>query len=128
MCIIGAFALPVVVGLYGWGAQLRVPLSVELLLVTFLGGTLLLGFLPLTSYIVDAFGLHSASAMTALIVMRCLMGTFLPLATGPLVDRLDWGWGITVFAVASLCIAPVTVLVMRYGAKWRQRSKYSRDV
>jgi hypothetical protein len=98
-----------------------------LLSVGLMGATLLLGFLPLTAYVVDAFGLYSASAMTALIVTRCLVGTFLPLATAPLVDAMNWGWAFTVLAAALLVLAPVPVLVMRYGHKWRQRSKYTRE-
>jgi hypothetical protein len=92
-----------------------------------LGAALMLGFMPVVSYVVDAFGLYSASAMTALIVIRCLAGTFLPLTTTPLVSALGWGWAFTVFAGASLILAPVPVLVMRYGHKWRQKSIYTRD-
>ena len=79
------------------------------------------------SYVVDAFGLYSASAMTALIVTRCLVGTFLPLTTGPLVARFGWGGGFSILGGVSLCLAPIPVLVLRYGAVWRQWSVYSRD-
>ena len=35
----------------------------------------------------------------AVIVTRCLVGTFLPLATDPLVACLGYGWGFTVLGV-----------------------------
>ncbi|RYP75874.1 hypothetical protein DL771_002138 [Monosporascus sp. 5C6A] len=74
--IAGGFLLPVVIVLYGWVPQLRLPLPYSLLSVVLIGTTLMLGFLPLMTYVVDAFGLYSASAMTALIVTRCLMSTW----------------------------------------------------
>jgi hypothetical protein len=95
--------------------------------VGMLGLTLILAFLPLMAYVVDAFGLYSASAMTGVIVTRCLMGTFLPLTAAPLVDHLGYGWGFMVLSGVSLCLAPIPVLVMWFGLRWRQRSKYTKD-
>lgn len=127
LVIIGGFTLPLVAVWYGWTADAHLPVPVLLLVVVMFGVTLMIGFLPLYAYVVDAFGLYAASAMTAVIVARCLAGTFLPLATGPLVDRFGYGIGLSVFGVASLLFAPIPVLVLRYGSKWRQRSKYTRD-
>jgi hypothetical protein len=95
--------------------------------VSLLGFTLLLTIIPLQAYIVDAFGIYSASAMTGVIVTRCLAGTFLPLSTGPLVDRFGYGWGFTCLGALSISLAIVPVLVLRYGEKWRQRSEFTRD-
>ncbi|KAI2609390.1 major facilitator superfamily domain-containing protein [Hypoxylon fragiforme] len=127
LVIIGGFTLPLVVAWYGWAAQCHASIAWLLLSVSVIGFCLMLGFLPLYAYVVDAFGLYAASAMTAVIVMRCLAGTFLPLATGLLVDRFGHGIGLSAIGVASLLLAPIPVLVLRYGAKWRQGSKYTRD-
>lgn len=82
---------------------------------------------PMMSYVVDAFGLYSASALTAVLIARCLMGTFLPLLTAPLVARLGWGWGFMVLAALCAGLAPVPGVIMRFGGVWRQRSEFSRD-
>lgn len=126
LAIFGAFALPVAVVFYGWSAQLQLPLPFVLASVAMLGMTLIIAFVPFMAYVVDAFGLYSASAMTGVIVTRCLMGTFLPLTTGPLVEHLGYGWGFTVFAGISFLLAPIPILIMRYGPVWRQRSKYTK--
>lgn len=97
------------------------------LVLGLLGGTLILGFLPVMAFAVDAFKLYSASAMTAVIVTRCLMGTFLPLTVEPLVRKLGYGWAFTVLCGISLCLAPIPVFVFRYGSKWREHSKYTRE-
>lgn len=114
--------LPVAISLYGWIAEWR--LSVWLLLFgsALIDGATLLVMVPLSAYVVDACGVYSASAMTGIIVSRCLMGTFLPLGTGPLVESFGYGWGMTFFGALSLCLAPVPILVMRYGERWRQGS------
>ena len=125
--ILGAFLLPGMVALYGWTAEQRWPMSCLLLTVVIQGLAVILAIIPAYTYITDAFGLYSASALTAVLVTRCLAGTFLPLATPPLTDALGQGLGYTILGAICLVLAPVPVLVMRYGPHWRQRSSYTRD-
>ncbi|KAI1329425.1 MFS transporter [Xylariaceae sp. FL0255] len=125
--IIGSFALPLSMALYGWAAELRAPLMLFLFNVGFMGFSLMFMFLPLQAYVVDALGLWAASGMTAVIVTRCLMSTFLPLATEPLVTAFGWGLGLTILAGVLLVLAPIPILIYRYGAHWRQSSSYTKD-
>ena len=127
LVIVGGMTLPLFVALYGWSAQAHLSLPFLLFAVGMIGMTMMLAMLPLMAYIVDAFGIYSASALTAVIVSRCLMGTFLPLATVPLVESFGHGWGFTVLGAILLVLLPIPVLVMRYGKVWRQCSEYSRD-
>ncbi|OIW22498.1 major facilitator superfamily transporter [Coniochaeta ligniaria NRRL 30616] len=128
LMIVGAFTLPLAVAGYGWIAELRLPLPLLLVSVGFMGFTLLLAFLPLMAYVVDAFGLYSASALTSVIVIRCLCGTFLPLGSGPAIDAFGYGWGLTLFSAGALCLAPIPIVIFRYGPRLRQLSSYTRDV
>ena len=89
--------------------------------------SILLTIVPLQAYIVDACGLFSASAMTGVIVTRCLAGTFLPLTTAPLAELLGYGWGFTCLGALSLVLAIIPVLILRYGEKWRQQSAFTKD-
>lgn len=127
LVILGSLALPVAVAAYGWIAQSRLPLPAMLACVALLGFTMMLGYLPVTAYVVDALGVYSASGMTAMIVSRCLMGTFFPLAAGPLVRRFGYGWGFTVLAGISVALAPIPMVLYRYGGRWRERSPYTRQ-
>ncbi|KPM44132.1 hypothetical protein AK830_g2419 [Neonectria ditissima] len=126
LLIVAGLIMPFVMAAYGWIAQYRLSVWIFLTAAAMLDATVLLILIPLSSYVVDAGGVYSASAMTGIIVTRCLMGTFLPLTTAPLVDALGYGWGCTVFSAVSLLLAPIPILIMRYGAKWRQRSEYTR--
>ncbi len=89
-----------------------------LLALVFLGMTLMLAFLPLMAYVVDAFGMYSASAMTAVIVLRCLMETFLPLTTGPLVETIRIRLGLHHPRGGRVVdVLPIPALVMKMGAE-----------
>lgn len=123
LAILAGLMLPFAMALYGWIAELRLPVWLLIAGAALIDGTTILAIVPLSAYVVDACGVYSASAMTGVIVTRCLMGTFLPLGTGPLVDRFGYGWGISFFSALSLCLAPIPILVMRYGAKWRRGSE-----
>jgi hypothetical protein len=127
LSICGAFALPLSVTAFGWIAELQLPVSLLLTSVGFLGFTLLLTIIPLQAYVVDAFGIYSASAMTGIIVTRCLAGTFLPLGTSPLVEHFGYGWGFTWLGALSMSLAIIPVIILRYGETLRQHSGFSKD-
>lgn len=126
LVIAGSIVFPLSVLLYGWSAQLHLHVMVLLLSVALMGAFLMLSFVPLMAYVVDAFGIYSASSVTALIVTRCLMGTFLPISAQPVIAKLGYGWGLTIFAAVSLATVSIPLSVFRYGQKWRQASKYTR--
>ncbi|CAN8101015.1 unnamed protein product [Discula destructiva] len=127
LVVAGSMVFPFTIALYGWAAQLQLHVSVLLLSIGFMGTFLMMSFIPLMAYVVDAFGLYSASSVTALIVTRCLMGTFFPLAAQPTVRGLGYGWGLSLFAAISAATIPIPLLVLRYGKTWRTFSKYTRD-
>jgi hypothetical protein len=127
LAIFSGFALPLSVTAFGWIADQRLPVPLLLASVALLGFALLLNIIPLQAYVVDSSGLYSASALTGIIVTRCLAGTFLPLATGPLTAKFGYGWGFTCFGVLSMSIAIIPILVFKYGHKWRQSSEFTKD-
>lgn len=125
--IVGAAILPAVVALYGWVPYARWPVPFLLLAFALIGFFILLIHVPLSSYVVDAFGIYSASAMTMVLIARCLGGTLLPLAIPPLTNALGLGYGFLVFAGICLVLTPLPVAVMRYGSRWRQSSPCTRN-
>lgn len=127
LVIAGSILFPLSVLLYGWSAQLHLHVTVLLISVGLMGAFLMLSFVPLMAYVVDAFGIYSASSITALIVTRCLMGTFLPISAQPVIAKLGYGWGLSIFAAVSVVMVSIPISVFRYGQKWRQSSKYTRD-
>lgn len=125
--IIGAVLLPLSVMAYGWIAEYRLSVPLLLASVGLVGFTLLLTVIPLSAYVVDACDIYAASAMTGVIVTRCLMSTFLPLAIGSLTRHLGYGWGFSCLGLLSLCLAIIPILVLTYGKRWRQHSEFTSD-
>lgn len=121
----GAILFPGIVALYGWAPSAQWPVSIFLLAVCLLGFDMIMIMVPLQSYVVDAFGLYSASAMTMVLIARCLSGTLLPLAIPPLVEALGLGYGFLLLAGVCLALIPIPIAVMRFGAHWRQKSVYT---
>jgi hypothetical protein len=127
LVIASALLLPVSISFLGWTAEKQWPVAVLLFSVALLGFTLIIGMVPLMAYVVDAFGLYSASSLTAVLITRCLMGTFLPLAVAPLTDAFGYGGGFSVLAGGCVLLTPIPFVVMKYGADWRQSSPYTKD-
>ena len=113
LVISGAFSFPLTIALYGWTAELRLPVAAFLASVSLLGISLVLSIVPLMTFITDAFGQYSASALTAVLIIRCLCGVFLPLLLPPLSDKVGYGFAFLVLAAVMLLVAPVPV-----GQSW----------
>lgn len=120
--------MPILVALYGWVPYARWSVYLLLIAVAFLGFTMMLIWVPLASYIVDAFGVYSASALTIALIYRCLAGTLLPLAIPPLTDTLGFGYGFMVLAGICALLIPLPIAVVHFGARWRQHSCFTKDV
>ncbi len=79
--------------------------------------------IPASSYLVDAFGIHAASAMAGSIILRNVTGTFFPLAGPGLYGRLGYGWGNSLLGFIALAFVPVPLLLMGYGGRLRSLDK-----
>lgn len=128
IAIIGALTLPPALALYGWSAEYKLPLMFVLLSVVWIRLSLMLAYVPLIAYVVDACGLYSASALTGIIVIRCLASSFLPLMTTLLAEHLGYGWGLTILGAISLGFALIPILMLKYGSQWRQHSQYTKTI
>lgn len=128
MAIFGAFLMPPSVALYGWCAHYELPLGLLLTSVICICMSFMLSILPLMSYVVDAYGFYSASALTGVIITRCLAGAFLPLVSTTVVEHFAYGWGFTLLAGISLILALIPLIIFRYGSRWRESSEYTRTL
>ncbi|KAL8936942.1 MAG: hypothetical protein Q9216_004673 [Gyalolechia sp. 2 TL-2023] len=105
----GAFLIPIGLFLYGWTADKHIHWIAPIIGTGLLGLGLMSIFLPVTTYLVDAFTLHAASATAASTILRSLLGALLPLA------------GRTFIAVA-LC--PIPVIFYRFGERIRKHPRF----
>ena len=121
MCF-GGFILPVGLFWYGWSVQLRTDWIVPILGTGFIGFGLLMTFMPATTYLVDVFTIHAASAMAASTVLRSLCAALIPLSSSKMYKAMGYGWGNSLLGFVSLALIPIPFLFIRYGEKLRAQS------
>lgn len=120
----GAFTIPVGLFIYGWAADKHVHWIVPIIGTGFVGIGLLASFLPVSTYLIDAFPLHAASATAASTIMRSLMGALLPLAGRSMYKTLGLGWGNSLLAFIAVAMLPIPVFLYKYGERIRTHPRF----
>ncbi len=118
---IGAVLIPVSLFWFAWTVQAHTHWFVTTLATVFFGMGQITVLNSVQNYYIDSFQKHAASAIAAGAVFRSLVGGIVPLFAPPLFKSVGYGWGISVFAFASLALAPSPLLFQRYGEKIRTR-------
>ncbi|PQE19942.1 MFS transporter protein [Rutstroemia sp. NJR-2017a BVV2] len=122
--IIGSICMPLGFFLYGWSAEYKLPWIVPVLGTALIAGSLSVTNISLYSYLVDAFSIYAASAVSACVVLSCIAAALLPMAGPSLYAHLGVGWGTSVLAFISMAFIPVPIFLMRYGQRARSHSKF----
>jgi hypothetical protein len=73
------------------------------------------------NYYIDSFEKYAASAIAAGTVFRSVVGGIVPLAAPGLFEKLGYGWGISVFAIIGVVLAPAPILFYVFGERIRER-------
>lgn len=125
MPILLPFSILVIVGIfiYGWTAEYAVHwIAPNIGAAIFAMGTLA-SFQSATTYLVDAYTIHAASALAAVSVLRSLAGFGFPLFAPAMYKALGYGWGNSVLGFAGVLIGiPSPFLLYMYGEKLRKMS------
>ncbi|KAF7525745.1 hypothetical protein G7054_g10983 [Neopestalotiopsis clavispora] len=80
----GAIASPIGFFFYGWTAQYQVFSAVPIIATAFVGFGVLLTFIPIQVYMIDAYTKYAASAIAASSLLRSIAGALVPLAGDPM--------------------------------------------
>ncbi|ETS81016.1 hypothetical protein PFICI_06018 [Pestalotiopsis fici W106-1] len=121
--IVGGLILPMALFFYGWTTEFHVHYMAPIMATGMIGVGLVSTTIPVRSYLVDAFGLHSASAIAGSAAFRNLCGTLIPLSGPPLYRRLGLGWGNSVLGFIALATIPVPIFLMKFGHRLRRNSE-----
>ncbi len=120
----GAPAIPIGLFWYGWSAQTKTHWIVPILGTGLFGMGLTTVFLPIITYLVDAYTAHAASALAANTVLRSIVGAVLPLAGRSMYAHLGFGWGNSLLAFIAVAFCPVPWALYVYGQRLRERFTY----
>ncbi|KAI0400450.1 MFS general substrate transporter [Xylaria palmicola] len=124
---VGAIALPIGLFWFAWTNGTNIHWIVCLIGIAPFGFGQVLVFLSVSQYLLDAYGIYAASSLAANAAVRALFGAAFPLFSTPLYNGLGIHWGASIPAFLSLLCLPVPFLFLRFGAKIRERCRYSSE-
>jgi hypothetical protein len=122
--IFGCISMPIGLLLYGWTAQYKLPWIAPIIGTAIIGMSLSITNISVFSYPVDAFSIYAASAGATTVVASCVAGAILPIADPSLFAHLGLGWGTSVLAFTAMAFIPVPILLMNYGERARNSSRF----
>lgn len=110
--------------LYGWTADKHVFWIAPIIGTGMVGLGLLATFMPIQTYLVDAFTIYAASALAANTVLRSLVGAMLPLAGQKMYATLGLGWGNSLLAFIAIAMCPIPIVFYYYGERIRKHPRF----
>ncbi|KAK9249908.1 major facilitator superfamily domain-containing protein, partial [Lipomyces tetrasporus] len=126
--LVGGSLLPIGLLWYGWTAEYKVFWFAPIIGMAFIGMGMITIFVPVSTYLVDAFTIYAASATAANIVFRSLGGAFLSLCGLKLENALGVGWSSSLLAFVALALIPVVCFFIKYGEKIRTHPRFQLDL
>ncbi|KAL8945257.1 MAG: hypothetical protein Q9211_000216 [Gyalolechia sp. 1 TL-2023] len=125
-CMVGSLCLPVGLFLFAWTNYTRIHWIVSVTFTAPFGFGMVLVFLSVMSYLIDAYTVYAASVLAANSVLRSLFGAVFPLFTTYMYDRLGIHWASSIPAFLALACMPFPFLLYKYGPAVRMRCKFAR--
>lgn len=108
----GMMILPTALLLYGWTLEMQVHWVAPAVATGLAGFCLSTATIPVMNYLVDIFGDLSASAIAAVLPLRYVLGTFLPVAAPYMYERLGYGWANSLLAIVLILVLPAPILLI----------------
>lgn len=120
----GSLFIPMGLFWYGWSAQHHLHWIMPIIGTMWVGFGMLATFMPIQTYLVDAFTVHAASAIAANTVLRSAVGAFLPLAGPAMYKALGLGWGNSLLGFIAIALAPISIFFYKYGERVRKHPRF----
>lgn len=117
-CVVGLF-------LFAWTIYPRVHWIVPEIAIGLFGFGLILVFSGIFTFLVEAFPLYAASALSANSFARSSFAGAFPLFGVQMYRKLNFHWATTLLAFLCLAMAPFPYIFFIYGKRLRARSRFS---
>jgi hypothetical protein len=88
---------------------------------------MVLVFLSIMNYLIDAYVIYAASVLAANSVLRSLFGAAFPLFCPYMYQNLGIHWASSVPAFLALACVPFPFLFYKYGSAIRERCKFAAE-
>ncbi|KAI9749692.1 MAG: hypothetical protein M4579_006782 [Chaenotheca gracillima] len=126
-CMIGSIAIPVGLFWFAWTNAPSIHWIVSIIAGAPFGFGMVLVFLGIMNYLIDAYTIYAASVLAANSVLRSLFGAVFPLFTNQMYAKLGIHWASSVPAFLALACLPFPFLFYKYGPAIRERCAYAAE-
>lgn len=123
--VVGGVAIPISLFWFGWTNSPSISWWASVSSGVVFGFGMVLIFISIKNYLVDAYTVYSASVLAATVIMRSAFGAAFPLFTTYMYHGLGIHWATMIPAFFALACAPLPVLFYIYGEAIRKRCKYA---
>ncbi|TVY64832.1 Efflux pump rdc3 [Fusarium oxysporum f. sp. cubense] len=118
------FIVPAGLFMFGWSAEHKDHWIVPIIGTSFLGCGMIIVFMCISVYLVDAYVQYAASAIAASTVLRSLVGALLPLAGRSMYKSLGYGWGTSLLGFIAAAAIPLPFIFYKYGERIRRKNLF----
>jgi multidrug resistance protein len=121
----GAVAIPIGLFWFAWTNYPSIHWISPIIAGAPFGFGMVIIFLAVTNYLIDAYTIFAASVLAANSVLRSLFGFAFPLFTKYMYENLGIHWASSVPAFLALACLPAPFFLHKYGAAIRARGQYA---
>ncbi|ORY60219.1 major facilitator superfamily domain-containing protein [Pseudomassariella vexata] len=125
--MLGSVALPIGLFWFAWTNDPSVYWLVSVSAGVFFGFGMVLLYMSLTNYLVDAYLGYAASALAASTVLRSIAGAVFPLFTNSMYDSLGIHWASSVPGFLSVLFIPSLIAFYKYGHIIRSKTRFGQE-
>lgn len=126
-CMMAAIAIPIGLFWFAWSNGPSVHWMASIAAGAPFGFGMVLVFLSLMNYLIDAYTIFAASVLAASAVLRSLFAAAFPLFTSYMYRDLGVHWASSIPAFLAVACAPFPFLFYKYGPAIRARCKYAAE-
>ena len=125
--MIGCVCIPVGLFVFAWTNYPSIHWVVCIIFTAPFGFGMVLVFLSIMNYLIDAYTIYAASVLAANSILRSTFGAVFPLFTTYMYQNLGIHWASSIPAFLALACVPFPFLFYKYGPPIRKKCKYSRE-
>lgn len=123
----GCIAVPIGLFWFAWTNQTSIHWAASIAAGIPFGFGMVLLFLSIMNYLIDAYTIFAASVLAANSVIRSCFGAAFPLFTSYMYADLGTNWASSIPAFLALACVPFPFLFYKYGAAIRSRCKFAAE-
>lgn len=125
--LVGSIALPIGLFWFAWTNSPSIHWIVSIAAGVPFGFGMVLVFLSIMNYLIDAYTIFAASVLAANSVLRSLFGAAFPLFTSYMYADLGIHWASTIPAFLALACVPFPFLFYKYGERVRAKCHFAAE-